>query len=139
MTLLPTRAEYCTQVIFNKTANGTAGNTLPTTLTVQVESTPLVRGVMKRRIFLPYITKTTEAALSWAEYVPAPGTTENLKPAFRGGSANLYAPGPNNTQVTNGQAWLNPDGVAMWISFNANAVEGYSSSSLDIETITKTL
>lgn len=140
MSLLPVRADYCTPVIFNKTANGTAGNTLPTTLTVQVESTPLIKGVMKRRIYLPVITKTSEAAASWAQYTPAPGTLENLKPVFRGNTVVLYySASGDSVAAAVGNAWMTEDGTSLWILMNATQTVGAPQNPLDIETISKTL
>ena len=67
MSLTPVREDFCTIIQYKKLdAIGTPGNTFPTNITLQIESSPLVRGVMKRRMFIPPITKTAEAGTTTA-------------------------------------------------------------------------
>ena len=94
MSLAPIRADFCTTVIYEKIpGSGTVGNTFPSTITVQIESSPLIHGVIKRRLFFPSITKTAEAATTQAGYRAIATSPENLTAKFRSSTVPLLREG----------------------------------------------
>lgn len=134
MTLIPVRADFCTSVQYTK-VSGSANNTFPNTITVQVETTPLIRGVAKRRWFYPQITKTAEAAESWAGYSPSLGNTENMKAAYRTSASTLFATGP----VGCGIIYIPVDSDVVKFDATTNNITDIIPGMLEFETITKVL
>lgn len=139
MALAPVREDFCTTIQYKKEDNiGTPANTFPTNITLQIESSPLIRGVVKRRMFIPAIAKTAEAGTTSAGYIPVDGVTENLVSRFRWVNIPLYnQSGSTSTQV--GSAWINKDEQRIYLQYTTANATGSQASVLDIETLSKIL
>lgn len=86
MSLAPTRSEFSTPVVFNKTG-GDAN--MPSTLQCYVESTPIIRGVYKKKIYFPTLASLTTTATT-TTYVPEAIAKINLTSAFKNSRSSIF-------------------------------------------------
>lgn len=126
MSLLPTREETGFTVIYEKLAGGDAS--MPNNITCWIETTPLVRGVCRKKIHVPYIASLTTTATT-TSYKPIAGYTYNLNSVFK----NAYTPMMRGTTAAGFVRNMIGDST---IRFDTTALAAeIMACDLDIETI----
>lgn len=125
MSLLPTRTEFATEVFYTK-VSGDAN--MPSPITCYVESTPVVRGVYKKKIFFPKIASFATAATTTI-YAPAAGTKLNMVGAFKTARTSVF-----RGATSEGGCYMNMDESNVQVTNLVNTAT-VEISPLDIETI----
>ena len=86
MSLAPTRSEFATPVVYNKTG-GDAN--MPSILQCYVESTPIIRGVYKKKIYFPALASLTTTATT-TTYAPEAIAKINLVSSYKNSRSSIF-------------------------------------------------